>query len=254
MARSKPHASGRSKATSAPRTRRVPAREPEDFGEPRKSSPLKKISGRPKVSPRTGSQVKNPTNDKQGATRDAPLRDLLSEIGHHTETRVCHASGAPVAGAGRSRPGDEVTRHPFWNLTNELERPFSLPPWIVDIVAEGNEMLILAQLNFWFRRSDKNQLRARVVFDDVVWVAKTFSDLGTEIHRNERQVEKAVTALKKKDFIIFKKKQSKYYGHCVVTHFRLNWDAIAEAYKIACEKMEIHAGKGMESSYDDNIL
>src|SRR4051794_39898449 len=102
MARSKPHVNGRSNAACAPRKRRVPPRESANVGETRKSNPSKKISGRSKVSQGTGSQVKTPTHDKQAAMRDAHLPDLLSDSGHQTETSVCHASGTPVASAGRS--------------------------------------------------------------------------------------------------------------------------------------------------------
>ncbi len=143
----------------------------------------------------------------------------------------------------RPRPADKVIQHPFWLMSNNPPRTLCMPHWVLDIVEEGNEILVLAQLNYWFRLGDNNQLRAQVQLDGHVWVAKTHAKLGAEVRRNERQVEKAVKALRRKGFIVVERCRSRFYHGQVVNHYRLNWDAIAAAYQTAVQKWE---GKGHE--------
>jgi hypothetical protein len=142
------------------------------------------------------------------------------------------------------RPAEEVIDHPFWIQTNDPPRVVSIPPWVLDVVTEGSEMLVLAQLNYWFRLGDSgDQLRAQVEIDGHLWLAKTYTDLGVEVRRNQRQVKKAVKALKEKGFVIVKPGRSRFYHGQVVSHFRLDWDAIARAHQGAEQIWKEGAGE-----------
>lgn len=143
----------------------------------------------------------------------------------------------------RPRPADRVLQHPFWLLTNDPPRTLFVPLWVLGVAEEANEILVLAQLNYWFRLDGDEHLRAKVEFDGHVWVAKTHADLGAEVRRNERQVEKAIRGLKREGFVLVEHRRSRFYHGQAVSHFRLDWDAIAAASRTAAQKWE---GQGHE--------
>jgi hypothetical protein len=159
------------------------------------------------------------------------VRDAVSRpAGRDGDTE----SGGP--GARDRSPAAEVTSHPFWLQTNDPKRSLSVPPWVLDVVQEANEILVLAQLNYWFRLAENQRLRAQAAFDGHAWVAKTHAELGREVRRTARQIKKAVKGLRARGFLVVARRCSRYHGLRAVTHFRLNWDALAAAHEAAAQK------------------
>jgi hypothetical protein len=164
------------------------------------------------------------------------LPDMVQNGFRPTDHNAGSKKPAPVTEP--IHPADQVMGHPFWIATSESTRPVCVPTWVLDLVTEANEILVLAQINYWFRPSaaNENKLRVQAVVGGQVWLAKTFADLGNEVHRNERQIEKAIAALKKKGFVIVEPHRSKHYHGMTVSHIRLDWDAIAAAHDVATQK------------------
>lgn len=126
---------------------------------------------------------------------------------------------------------EKVTRHPFWLDTNSRDGGgVFVPKWVISVVDEGTEMLLLAQLNYWFRPGKDGRLRARLKRDDQVWVAKTYDELGAEIGRTSRQVQTAVKGLQRKRILVAERHRSPVHYHRTVTHFRLDWAALKSAH------------------------
>jgi len=166
----------------------------------------------------------------------AELPEMLSGSGMQSEA-TGHAGTSDVA-EHVSSPAEKVMCHPFWQQTNvPTQQGVFLPQWVMTVVTEGTEMLVLGQLNFWFRLSDKSlRLRASVSFNGHVWVAKSYAELGEVVIRSERQIQTAVKNLKEKGFVVVQPRRSKFHGECVVSHFRLNWDVIGCAVENAVTK------------------
>ncbi|MFO0822514.1 MAG: hypothetical protein U0792_05240 [Gemmataceae bacterium] len=180
--------------------------------------------------------VPNHKPKQHGPTAELPA--ILTGSGTQPED-IGDAVPAAVTGHQNSAAG-QVTSHPFWLQTNGRDQPgVFVPHWVTAIVSEGNEMLMLAQLNFWFRFSrETHRFRASVSFDGHVWLAKSYAELGAEVNRNERQVKKAIAGLVKKGFVVVVPRKSKFHGGSTVSHHRLDWDVIEDAYEKAVTKKE----------------
>lgn len=122
---------------------------------------------------------------------------------------------------------EKVTRHPFWIDTHGPDSGgVFIPSWVISAVDEGTEMLLLAQLNYWFTPGQDGRLRARLKRDGEMWVAKTYDELGKEIGRTSRQVQTAVKGLLRKRLLIVERHRSPFHAMRTVAHFRLHLDEL----------------------------
>lgn len=137
--------------------------------------------------------------------------------------------------------GERIKRHPLWASINAPSHPVVIPPLVLDLLAD-NQMLVMAQILFWFRADRSGKVRATVERDGYLWAAKTFAEIGREIHRKERQVKVAVGALKKRGFLVVEPHQSRFHGDKTVSHLRPDLDALAAAWSIVVAKDAGQAG------------
>lgn len=102
-----------------------------------------------------------------------------------------------------------------------------VPTWVKQVCKTGTEMMVLAQLAYWFRRGP-NGIRARKLLGETGyrWVAKSYADLAQETGLETHQVRQAVKTLTVRKIIVY---ETHRFGGLVMNHFRLDPDAIDEA-------------------------
>ena len=103
-----------------------------------------------------------------------------------------------------------------------------IPHWILKITKNWEERAVLAQLNYYFRISERdNKIRARVAWDGDLWVAKTHKEMAFETGLSRPQVKRAVDRLRRKRLIY---QEYHLFWGLRTSHYRLNWDELQEAF------------------------
>jgi len=100
--------------------------------------------------------------------------------------------------------------------------------WVKRICENGNEMVVLGQLVFWFQPGKNGKIKANKLLTPSVyyWVAKSYRELGLETGLEEWQVRHAIKRLAFAGFVV---KENHLFRNLVTNHFRLDPYAIAQA-------------------------
>ena len=100
--------------------------------------------------------------------------------------------------------------------------------WVKRICENGNEMVVLGQLVFWFQPGKNGKIKANKLLTPSVyyWVAKSYRELGLETGLEEWQVRHAIKRLALAGFVV---KENHLFQNLVTNHFRLDPYAIAQA-------------------------
>jgi len=77
-----------------------------------------------------------------------------------------------------------------------------VPRWVMQITSSKAELLVLAQLAYWFGKNANGDIRAKIKRNGYFWVAKTFRKLGKEVHLSRGQVRAAIRKLREKGILV----------------------------------------------------
>jgi hypothetical protein len=113
-------------------------------------------------------------------------------------------------------------------LTTEGRR-ILVPSWLRRIVSGDTQLLVFAQLYYWFSKKALGEIKGELGSDQQVVVIKTYAELGAEIDRSPDAVRVAVKRLIKVGLIQTEQHRSPYHGGQKTTHFYLNVKKIIEA-------------------------
>ncbi len=102
-----------------------------------------------------------------------------------------------------------------------------VPNWVKQVCENGNEMIVLAQLAYWFRRGPKG-IRAGKLLGEAgyYWAAKSYSDLANETGLKATQVRHAVETLATRGIIVH---QARQFGRLIINHYRIDPCSVEEA-------------------------
>lgn len=93
----------------------------------------------------------------------------------------------------------------------------------IDITGDLIEGTLLSRILYWFAPSKDNKSKVKIYKDGKYWIAKQRKDWWEEIRITERQYDKAIKSLVKKEFVI----TAKYKFNSMPTiHIRPNYDVI----------------------------
>lgn len=93
----------------------------------------------------------------------------------------------------------------------------------IDITGDLIEGTLLSRILYWFAPSKDNKSKVKIYKDGEYWIAKQRKDWWEEIRITERQYDKAIKSLVKKEFVI----TAKYKFNSMPTiHIRPNYDVI----------------------------
>jgi len=131
-------------------------RQPSHNGKHRTASPTLEADPNAPEAPHRGTPAKphgaNGTGAKQASKRTTkpattgPILPEMVQTATVVDADVDDNNQTHTASRARSSPVDDVTNHPFWLHTNDSPRVIGVPHWILDVVSEGNEILVSAQL------------------------------------------------------------------------------------------------------------
>jgi len=93
------------------------------------------------------------------------------------------------------------------------------------ICRDGTEMLVLAQIMYWFGRNEKGNLRVTIKEWGYYWVAKTNEDLAGEIGLQTHQVRHAIGKLNNRGILV---KRVGLYGYKRSNYLRINTATLKE--------------------------
>lgn len=119
----------------------------------------------------------------------------------------------------------------------------------IDITGDLIEGTLLSRILYWFAPTKDKKSKLRIFKDDHYWIAKQRRDWWEEIRITERQYDKAIKELVKKDFVI----TAKYKFNSMPTiHIRPNYEAIDKAVTLWEEnlKEEIMAEEEMSELHN----
>lgn len=124
----------------------------------------------------------------------------------------------------------------------------------IDITGDLIEGTLLSRILYWFAPSKDNKSKVKIYKDGEYWIAKQRKDWWEEIRITERQYDKAIKSLVKKEFVI----TAKYKFNSMPTiHIRPNYDVInAEVKKwednIRQEVMAEDKGRELQNEQNGN--
>lgn len=142
-----------------------------------------------------------------------------------------HAAGPDVGGIPRDvdAGGDNWRGCPLQARAGEQrDRLMAVPEWARYVGGDGNEILVLAYLDYWLGYMDTNRVRTDAHGEGYDWVARSYRDIGRFVGLTERQVEHAVAKLVRKNLVVAR---AHFYRGQRMIHLRLRADAIAAAYE-----------------------
>jgi len=154
-------------------------------------------------------------------------------------------------------PGEEVVEPPFVDggqpsdaapdfALSYVEAGFDktlVPGWAKQIAKNGNEMMVLGQIAYWFGKIEagprKGQRRASKLLgqEGYYWVAKSHEELGRETGLDKRQVRHAIEKLAKRGIIV---KLVRRFGGYTLSHLRLDIVVIENLLKATPAPAEDH--------------
>lgn len=97
-----------------------------------------------------------------------------------------------------------------------------VPEWAVPVSRTKAELVVLAQIAYWFGETKKGQLRAKTSLDGFWWVYKSYAKLAKEVHLTRDQVRGAVRSLVGRGLLL----TTDGSGGVDLPHYRLNPMAI----------------------------
>ena len=105
-----------------------------------------------------------------------------------------------------------------------------VPKWLLRIVENSTEALVIAQLIFWIDRGNRPNPKRGLTLN---WVAKKAPDLASELYRKEHEIDSALLRLKNRGFISWVNR--KFAGERC-RHISIQWEKVEAAYKLAKKK------------------
>jgi hypothetical protein len=120
------------------------------------------------------------------------------------------ASNGTGATRKRSRKGPERAQAPQGDFVGSMYQPDAnrhqhgifVPGWALQVTRTRAELLVVAQLAYWFGVGKKGKVRAKIVQDGHHWVAKTYKKMAEETHLTPGQVRGAVRSLKGRALLV----------------------------------------------------
>jgi len=110
-----------------------------------------------------------------------------------------------------------------------------IPEWVLAVTSNGTERLVLAQLAYWFGETRAGRVRAKIKRGGYHWVAKTYAELGREVHVTGRQARWAVDKLAERNLVV---REDRRFRGLRTTHLRLSVEDIDAAYELANQEVE----------------
>jgi hypothetical protein len=95
----------------------------------------------------------------------------------------------------------------------------------IDMADDLNAGLLLSQIMYWNSVGNDGSVRAKLVKDGRVWIAKKKAEWYNEVRLSEKQVRRAETILKKKGLVDI---QLWKFGGDPMNHYSLNWSKFFE--------------------------
>ena len=105
-----------------------------------------------------------------------------------------------------------------------------MPKWLLRILSNTTDALVFSQLVYWLERSNKKPNLDRDL--QRRWVAKTASDLATELHRSLNEIDHSLRRLRESDLIEW---ESRKFGGVKQRHISIKWEKVHLAYLKATE-------------------
>jgi hypothetical protein len=146
----------------------------------------------------------------------------------------------------RRQPKDDFVNSKLSRCFDDKRRGTFVPDWAQAVARNGNEMLILGQLNYYFGIGSSGKLRSRQLLRHrgckYFWVAKSCKMLAKETGLTPRQVRHAVETLVQRKLII--KQKHKFYGN-VMHYLRIN--------RLEVESAWMEARDGIQEAEDVGV-
>ncbi len=167
---------------------------------------------------------------------NSPSHQLVTAAQHAGTVKPESNFGAEAVddvddGGESSSPVRDFATSKFVSATYYEEGTY-IPTWVKKVCKNGNEMMILAQLAYWFRRGSNNKVRASKLLgtSGYYWVAKSYPDLGDETGLTTHQARHAVDTLAARNMIIH---EPHMFGGLVMSFYRIDPDAVEVAIEEA---------------------
>ena len=107
-----------------------------------------------------------------------------------------------------------------------------VPRWLLRIVNNSTEALVLAQLVYWIDRGHKPNPNRNLCLR---YVAKKAPQLAAELYRTDDETHKALLRLRKRGFISW---ENRKFGGERCRHISIDWEKVEAAYRLAIKKVE----------------
>lgn len=117
---------------------------------------------------------------------------------------------------------DILTSNVFANSFNHTLHAY------IDISGGLVEGTLLSQIMYWFSTDKNGKIRARVIKDGELWIAKKRSDWWDEIRISEKQYDRAIKVLIEKKIIIVAKYK---FDGTPMAHIRPNYEQLNKLLK-----------------------